>query len=163
MCADQPLAIFEQPPRRSTTIPDRATGVFPRSSGRTIVGCAQAVARAPHRVEQGAVEALVDLLAQPADVNVDHVGLRVEVIVPDVLEQHRSGDDVTGIAHQVFEKPELARQYVDRLVAALHRSRQQIELEIGDPQLRRRLGRRPRRSSASRRASNSLKAKGLTR
>ena len=127
------------------------------------IGRAQAIAGAAHRVQQRAVEILVDLLPQPADMHVDDVGLRVEVIVPDVLEQHRAGHDMAGVAHQVFEQLELARQQLDRLVAALDRAGQQVELEVGDPQLGRRSVAAPRRSSASMRASNSLNANGLTR
>src|SRR5689334_9943563 len=63
----------------------------------------QTVAGAAHRVQHRPREALVDLLAQAADMHVDHVGLRVEMIVPDILQQHRPRDDVPRMAHQVFE------------------------------------------------------------
>ena len=74
--------------------------------------------------------------------HVDDVGLRVEMIVPDMFQQHRAGHHMAGVAHQVFEQLELARQQLDRLVAALDRAGQQVELEIGDPQPRRRRRRR---------------------
>src|SRR5205807_3870405 len=112
-----------KPVAAPATTRDRAAGVFLRSSKRTIVRRPQTVTGASHGVQQGAVEIPIDLLAQPADVNVDDVGLRVEMIVPDMFEQHRSGDDVAGIAHQIFEKAKFARQYLDRLVAAPHGSR----------------------------------------
>ena len=51
---------------------------------------------------------------------------------------------MAGIAHQIFEQLELARQQLDRLVAAFDRAGQEIEFEIGDPQL----GRRRRRRAA---------------
>ncbi len=35
--------------------------------------------------------------------HIDDIGLRVEVIVPDALEQHRAGHDLTRVAHQEFE------------------------------------------------------------
>src|ERR1700674_623784 len=66
------------------------------------------VSGAAHRMEERLVEALVDLGAQPRHVHVDHVGLRVEVIVPHVLEQHGAGDHLAGVAHEIFQKPELA-------------------------------------------------------
>ena len=45
---------------------------------------------------------------------------------------------MAGMAHQVFEQLELARQQVDRLAAARDRAGQEVDLEIGDPQPRRR-------------------------
>src|SRR5256885_9476468 len=73
---------------------------------------------------------------------VDDVGLRVEMVVPHIFQQHRPGYDMTGVAHQVFQELKLPRQEFDDLVAALHRAGQQIELEIGDakPGLGRTLG-----------------------
>src|ERR1700757_3758410 len=64
---------------------------------------AQAIPGTADGMQQRVVEPLVDLLPQAADVNVDHIGLWVEVVVPDVLEQHRSRHDMAGIAHQVFQ------------------------------------------------------------
>ena len=47
---------------------------------------------------------------------------------------------VAGVAHQVFEQRELARPQVDRLPAARHAPRQQVQHQVVDRQ-RRRLGR----------------------
>src|SRR5580704_6320752 len=47
------------------------------------------VASAPHRVQQRLGEALVDFRSQPRNVHVDHIGLRIEMVVPDVFQQHR--------------------------------------------------------------------------
>src|SRR5690242_6160434 len=75
----------------------------------------QAVSGAAHRVQKRLREALVDLLPETADMHVDHVGLRVEMVVPDILQQHRARDDMARVAHQVFEQPELARLQLDCL------------------------------------------------
>ena len=64
--------------------------------------------------------------------HVDHVGLRVEVIVPDAFQQHGARHHLAGMAHQVFEQPEFARLQVDRLPRALHLAAQQIELQVAD-------------------------------
>src|SRR4051812_3265873 len=76
------------------------------------------VSGAAYRVQQRLRKSLVDLGAQPGDMHVDHVGLRVEVIVPDVLQQHGAGHDLTGMFHQIFEQPELTRLKYDLLLAA---------------------------------------------
>ena len=57
-------------------------------------------------VDQWFVETLVDLRAQPGHVHVDHVGLGIEMIIPDVLEQHRARHHLVCILHEIFEKPE---------------------------------------------------------
>src|SRR5688572_22599578 len=84
--------------------------------GRTAKGSAlrgESVAGAADGVDQGLLEALVHPLAQPADMHVDDVGLRIEMIVPHRLEQHGAGDELALVAHQVLEQRELARLQVD--------------------------------------------------
>src|SRR5579883_2061325 len=83
-------------------------------------------------------EALVDLLPEAADMDVDDVGLRIEMIVPDIFEQHRPRHHLTGAAHKEFEQAKLAWQKVDLLPAALHCPRQQVHLDIGHLEPRRR-------------------------
>ena len=92
----------------------------------------QAIAGAAHGVQERAVEALVDLLPEPADMHVDDVGLRIEMVVPDLFQEHRARDDVVRVAHEIFEQAELARQQLDRLAGARHGASEQIHLEIGD-------------------------------
>src|SRR6476619_911853 len=96
---------------------------------------AEPVAGAAHGVQQGFRKTRVDLLPQAADVHVDDVGLRIEVVVPHRLEQHRAGDHAFGLAHQVFEQAELARQQFDALAAALRFAGEQVEFEVGHAQL----------------------------
>src|SRR5690606_45832 len=73
------------------------------------------VSRATDRMQQGLLEVLVDLRSEPGDVDVDDIGLRIEMIIPDVLEQHGARHDLTGMAHQVFEQAELPRLQRNRL------------------------------------------------
>ena len=124
------------------------------------------VARAAHRVEERPLEPFLELAAQPADMDVDDVGARIEMIVPDLLEKHGAGDDAALVAGEIFEQQIFARLEVELLAGALHRSRQRIDLEIADGQpmsagSTARL--RARRSSAFTRASSSANEKGLTR
>src|SRR5688572_21630606 len=87
---------------------------------------AQYVAGATHRVQQRALESLVDGGAQPADVHVDHVGLRVEMQVPDGLEQHGAGHYLAGVAGQVFEQLEFLGGHVDGFACAGDLAPQQV-------------------------------------
>src|SRR5690242_13761040 len=94
----------------------------------------QAIADAADGAHQLRAEALVDLGAQAADMRFDYAGLRVEMEIPDILEQHGAGDDAALAAHQIFEQAELLRLEVDRLAGAADRPLQQVHLEIGGPQ-----------------------------
>src|SRR5512147_2173544 len=84
----------------------------------------QAIPGAAYRMQQRRFESLVDLRTQAADVHVDDVRLRIEVVIPHGLEQHGSGYDLALMAHQVLEQPELPRLQVDRLAGAGHRAPQ---------------------------------------
>ena len=86
-------------------------------------------------MNQGGVEALVDLVAQPADPRLDNVRLRIEVIVPDVLHDHRLGNHPPGVTREIFEQEELPGLKGDFFVRACDRPRTQIDGEVpnGDP------------------------------
>src|SRR6476620_4018773 len=70
------------------------------------------IANPAHGVQQLLVERPIDLLAQPADQDVHDVGLRIEVVLPDMRQNHRLRDDAPDVAHQVFEQRELARPQI---------------------------------------------------
>src|SRR3979411_731932 len=57
-------------------------------------------------VQQLRLERPVDLVAQPAHEHIDDVGLRIEVVVPDLRQNHCARNDMAGVAHQVFEQRE---------------------------------------------------------
>src|SRR5882762_8135629 len=63
--------------------------------------CTETIARAAHGMNQRTGASLVDLAAQPADVGLDHVRVRVEVKVPNVLQQHRASHHLVGVPRQV--------------------------------------------------------------
>ena len=50
--------------------------------------------------------------------DIDHVGLRIEVVVPDAFQQHGSGYHLTGVTHQELQQLKLARLQVDPLAGA---------------------------------------------
>src|SRR6266849_1168507 len=70
---------------------------------------AEDISDASHGVQPLDLERLVDLVTQPADQHVHDVGLRVEVVLPDVREDHGLGDHPADITHEVLEERELAR------------------------------------------------------
>src|SRR6202049_94446 len=77
-----------------------------------------------NRMDQLRLEAFIDLAAQAADMGFHNVRARVEMNVPDVLEQHRARDHLTSVAHQVFEQAVFPWLQLDQLPATPHRARQ---------------------------------------
>src|SRR3546814_9643752 len=69
-------------------------------------------------MDQRPAKAAVDLLPQTADMLVDDVGLRIEMIVPDMFEQHRARHHPPFVAREIGEDAKFARGEVDRLAAA---------------------------------------------
>src|ERR1700736_6618786 len=51
----------------------------------------------------------IDLAAEPSDMDVDEVGTRIEVIVPNLLEEHGPGDDLAMVPDQMLEEAQLPR------------------------------------------------------
>ena len=97
----------------------------------------QSIPGTAYRVQQGLVEGFVDLGAQARNMHVDDVGLRVEMAVPDVLQQHHARDDLVLVLHQVSQQLELSRLQVDLLPAARHFPGQQIQVQVVDLVFRR--------------------------
>src|SRR5215472_6533452 len=56
-------------------------------------------------VNEGQLFRQIDLSPEPADVNIDQVGARIEVIVPDLLEEHCARHHLPVVTHQLLEQP----------------------------------------------------------
>src|SRR5437016_2339482 len=65
-------------------------------------------------MDQG-LPAGVDLLPQVADVELDHMGLPAEVIVPDPVEDLSLGQHPARVAHEEAQQLELRRGQLDQL------------------------------------------------
>src|SRR5712672_2511396 len=92
------------PPKRKKSNASRK----PRVPGISLTPT-QDIPRTPYSVNHLRLPAFFELAAQAADMNIDDVRLRVVVIAPDLLEQHRARNDAAGVPHQIFETPVLAR------------------------------------------------------
>jgi hypothetical protein len=85
---------------------------------------------AAHCMNQGCVTGHVHLAPQSPDMYIDEVGTRIKVVVPDFLEQHRSGDDMPLMPHEVRQQPQLSGLQVQISRAATRRVAQQVNFEI---------------------------------
>src|SRR5579859_2071930 len=92
--------------------------------------------RATHILNHRRIGWLVYLPPQPPHVNVDEVGLRDELVVPHLFEQHGARQHLLFAAHHIFEQAEFAWQQVDRSLPALRGALDQVELERSYPQHR---------------------------
>src|SRR6202030_3855719 len=64
--------------------------------------------------------------------HINDVGLRIEMIIPDVLQQHGPGHHLAGVFHQIFKQSKLTRLQYDLLSATRDLMREAIELEVAD-------------------------------
>ena len=74
---------------------------------------AEAIACSPNSGEQREFEVLVNFLPQPRHVDIDHIGLRIKMVTPDVLQQHSPCDYLPGMTHEVLQQFILAGLQVD--------------------------------------------------
>jgi hypothetical protein len=81
-------------------------------------------------VDQRIIEPPVDLAPKATDMNIDDVRLGIEMVIPDFLEEHGSGDDLSVVTHEVFEETKLARLEVDYAAAAANLPGEQIHFQI---------------------------------
>ena len=56
------------------------------------------------------------------------------MVFPHRFQQHGAGNDLIGVAHQVFQQLVFARLQFDRSVGAAYAARQPVQLQIADPQ-----------------------------
>src|ERR1700756_2633569 len=101
---------------------------------RVLARSTETVPDAADRMDQRIGLLVVDLATQAADIDVDDVGRRIEMQIPDVLQQHGAGDDAAFVAHEVFQKLEFLRQQHDVVAAPAGDARDQVDREIADPQ-----------------------------
>src|SRR4029079_11915389 len=90
------------------------------------------VAGAADGVQQRRRKVLVDLRAKARDMHVDDVGLRIEMIIPYVLEQHGAGHHLARMLHEIFQQAKLSRLEDNRFAGARHLMREPVENEIAD-------------------------------
>jgi len=73
-----------------------------------------------------------ELAAQPANMALDNVRMRIEAKLPHILEQHCARHDLPVVTGKIFEKTKFARLKIDDAATASDRSRYQIDLEVCD-------------------------------
>src|SRR6266852_8126342 len=83
-------------------------------------------------MDHGGFAGRVDLVTQPAHMDIDEIGVGDKTIIPDVFEQHGACHRLPLTAHHIFEKPALPRQQLHLAAASLCRAVDQVEFERTD-------------------------------
>src|SRR5258707_6275621 len=69
----------------------------------------EGIAGAAQGVNQRDRFTAIDLASQAADISLHDRGIRFEMKLPDVFQQHGPGHRLLGVFHQVFQHPKLSR------------------------------------------------------
>jgi hypothetical protein len=72
----------------------------------------------------------IDLAPQPSNMDVDEVCARIEMIMPDLLEEHGSSDNLVMVPHEMLEQAQLPRLQFEVSRSAARFARQKIHFQI---------------------------------
>src|SRR6185437_14500109 len=123
--------------RASSNTPKENTAAKARAQ-RNVVVLNRSGRRTQHesdftdRVNERWLVGQVDLAPQSSNVHINDVGAWVEVIVPNLLEEHRPSHHLAVMSHQVLEELEFARLQVEPAAPAADLARKEIDLEVTD-------------------------------
>src|SRR5260370_3997291 len=88
---------------------------------------------ATHSVNERRLAGQIDLAAEPSDMDVDEVGTRIEMIVPNLLEEHRARDDLVIVPDQMFEQAQPPRPQLEVSRSAARFPRQEVPFRLRYP------------------------------
>ena len=123
---------------------------------------AQHVADAPHGLKQIGLAGRVERLPQVSHVDLDRVGLTLEIVAPDLLQQRAVREHLAGMLHQALQQVEFPRGELEFPVPPPGPPAPRIAPQVGDAQGRGGRG-ACRRSTARTRATSSSSTNGLVR
>src|SRR5262249_53888440 len=106
----------------------------PPAGESSSLGRSEDVAHAAHRMHDPRLAAGLGLAAQVADVDLERVRGRTEVIAPNAVEDRPPGEYLAGMAEQQFEQQELRAGELDAALAAPCLMRRGVELEVFETQ-----------------------------
>src|SRR6185437_5812273 len=94
-----------------------------------LIGRKQSVPHAADGLNGVDREACVEAPAQSADMAFHHVGVRVEIDVPHLLQQHLAGHDAIRVSEQILHEPKFLRKQLDAPAIAGDRAFDQVHLD----------------------------------
>src|SRR5690606_9907967 len=103
------------------------------SDESTESGLPQREADAANGLDQFRGAGCVELSAQIADVDIDHVRIDVRMLAPDVIEDGVAREHMASVAGEVFQQGELTCRQLDLLAATVDLPGGDVDLEVADP------------------------------
>src|SRR5271165_7177243 len=92
------------------------------------------ITNASNGVDERALAVFINLLAQAIDLDINHIGGRINVHVPHLIKDHRASHDAPRISHQVFQKTEFLSRKLQELTTPAGLATDQVQLQIGHVQ-----------------------------
>src|SRR5690348_5106400 len=103
---------------------------------RCAKGCCESISRfnlvanPTHRLEHGVRESPVNLVAEIMNVYVYHVRECLAIVLPDMIDNLRPRQHLTGMPHKIFQQGELFGGQLDHLAVAGCLAAHQVEREV---------------------------------
>src|SRR5262245_31279456 len=94
----------------------------------------EAIPDAADGVDQRIGLLVVQLAPDASNIDLDDVGRRIEMKIPDVLKQHGPRYDAAFIAHQILQQLEFPGEKLDLLAAPACGPVDQVDRKVADPQ-----------------------------
>src|SRR5262249_36229384 len=95
----------------------------------------QGVADAAHGVNQPRLPAGLGFPPEVADVDLERVRRRPQVVPPDAVEDHVPRQNLTGVAEEELEQQELGASELDQAISASHVARARVEGQVAEREL----------------------------
>ena len=73
------------------------------------------IANSPDGLDHFLLEILIQLVSQSEDQDINHIGLGIKAVLPDIFHNQRLGNNFPGIAHKAAEEGELTGLQIDLL------------------------------------------------
>ena len=102
----------------------------------TLRGSFDDITHAPYGMDQLLWKVPVHPVSEPAYQDIDNIGLGVEMVVPNMFQDHGFGNNPVGVSHQVFEQGKLTRLKIDVLAGTNDFSLEKIDRQVPNYQTR---------------------------
>ena len=128
--------------KKATNVPTENASVVHKAMRQAAVvrelsGILQEVPHTSDCVNQGLATVAVNLAAQTVNVNVHHIGGRIKLHMPNMVEDHSSSDYTARVPAKVLQQRKLLGSKLEDALTSLCFAPDQINLEISNFQPRR--------------------------
>ena len=97
---------------------------------RICLGVFKDITHSPEGMNFFIAKVAVDFISQSTDQHIHHIGLGIETVIPDMLENHGLGKDSLRISHEIFKQGKLPRLQINLCGAPEYFSRKQVQRQI---------------------------------